>query len=278
VQTLQKSAKLTNIAEYPNDRTASRIARSRYDYTAARPREHRALKRHRHESKLTQMTAAEFVRSTQNQVERLFEALTDPARCERTMAFVLTGYLTAWSLYAAIAKSSQDIHIDMGEIVAWSHDAGLGTPKHPPLASWPVRGWFTVFPRQDWAYYVFAVLLATIALWITWRLAARYLPTDKRVVGIALLTLVPFYNFHALKFNANTVLTPLWALTTWWFLRSFDTRRPGWAALVPPPPPGLGGPRWCRRRGGDVGQILVGLFARWPERYRTDRSAPQRLF
>ena len=148
------------------------------------------------------------------------------------MALVLAGYLTTWSLYAAIAKSSQDIHIDMGEIVAWSHDAGLGTPKHPPLAAWLVRGWFTVFPHQDWAYYAFAVLLATTALWITWRLAARYLPPDKRVVGIALLTLVPFYNFHALKFNANTVLTPLWALTTWWFLRSFETRRAGWAALA----------------------------------------------
>ena len=35
------------------------------------------------------------------------------------------------------------------------------------------------------------------------------------MVGIA-LTLVPFYNFHALKFNANAVLTPLWAVATWW--------------------------------------------------------------
>ncbi len=50
--------------------------------------------------------------------------------------------------------------------------------------------------------------------------------------GIALLTLVPFYNFHALKFNANTVLIPFWAATTWWFLRSFETRRAGWAVLA----------------------------------------------
>ena len=43
---------------------------------------------------------------------------------------------------------------------------------------------------------------------------------------------MPFYNFHALKFNANTVMTPLWALTTWWFLRSFETRKPGYAVLA----------------------------------------------
>ena len=178
------------------------------------------------------MTAAALVHSAHNRLDRLFDALTDPVRCERTMAAVLAGYVAVWSLYAAIAKSSQDIHTDMGEIVAWSRDAGLGTPKHPPLAAWLVRGWFAVMPRQDWAYYLFAMLVATAALWITWRLAARYLPPDKRVVGIVLLTLVPFYNFHAMKFNANTVLTPLWALATWWFLRSFETRRIGWAALA----------------------------------------------
>ena len=173
-----------------------------------------------------------LVLPAQNRFERLFDALVDPARRERTMAVVLGCYFIVWSLYAAIAKSSQDIHTDMGEFVAWSHEAGLGTPKHPPLGAWLLRAWFDVFPRQDWAYYCFAIVLPTVALWITWRLAARYLPPDKRVAGIVLLTFVPFYNFHAIKFNANTVLTPFWALATWWFLRSFETRRLGWAVLA----------------------------------------------
>jgi 4-amino-4-deoxy-L-arabinose transferase-like glycosyltransferase len=178
------------------------------------------------------MTTSEFVLLARNRFERLFEALIDPARCERAMLLLFGGYVATWSLYAAIAKSSQDIHSDMGEIVAWSREAVIGTPKHPPLAAWLVRAWFSVFPREDWAYYLFAMILPTVALWITWRIAARYLPRDKRVVGIALLTLIPFYNFHALKFNVNTVLTPLWAATTWWFLRSFETRRAGWAMLA----------------------------------------------
>jgi len=176
------------------------------------------------------MTA--LVLSARNRFARLFDALVDPTRRERTMAGVLACYFAVWSLYAAIAKSSQDIHTDMGEFVAWSREAGLGTPKHPPLGAWLLRAWFDVFPREDWAYYCFAIALPTLALWITWRLAARYLPPDKRVVGIVLLTFVPFYNFHAIKFNANTVLTPFWALATWWFLRSFETRRVGWAVLA----------------------------------------------
>jgi hypothetical protein len=73
---------------------------------------------------------------------------------------------------------------------------------------------------------------AGLALWIVWRLTARFLDGDKRVVGLALLTLVPFFNFHALKFNVNTVLLPLWAATTLWFLRSFESRRALDAALA----------------------------------------------
>jgi hypothetical protein len=178
------------------------------------------------------MATTEFVLRSRNAIERLYDALADPLRSERTMALLLIGYLAAWWLYAVIVKSSQDIHPDMAEIAAWSYQAGWGTPKHPPLAAWLVQAWFSVFPRADWAYYLFAMVLPTAALWITWRLSARYLAPDKRFVGIALLTLVPFYNFHALKFNANAVLTPLWAVTTWWFLLSFATRRAGWAVLA----------------------------------------------
>ena len=81
------------------------------------------------------MTAAALVVPLRNLIERLFDALVDPARRERTMVVVLAGYFAVWSLYAAIAKSSQDIHTDMGEFVAWSREAGLGTPKHPPLGA-----------------------------------------------------------------------------------------------------------------------------------------------
>jgi hypothetical protein len=162
---------------------------------------------------------------SQHALARLFDALTDPTRRERTVLLVLAGYAAVWTLYGTIAKSSQDIHFDMGEMVAWSREVTLGTPKHPPFGAWLVGVWFSIFPLADWSYYLFAILLATFALWVAWRISATFLDGTKRVVGVALLTLVPFFNFHALKFNANTVMIPLWAATTWFFLRSFETRR-----------------------------------------------------
>ena len=165
-------------------------------------------------------------------MERLLDALADPARRERAVVAVLVAYVGLWTLYAAVAKGTQDIHADMSEQFVLARELALGYPKHPPLAMMVVRAWFTVFPTTDWAYYLLAMANVGLTLWIAWRLSARFLDGEKRVVGLALLTLVPFFNFHALKFNVNTVLMPVWAATTLWFLRSFETRRPLDAALA----------------------------------------------
>jgi Dolichyl-phosphate-mannose-protein mannosyltransferase len=165
-------------------------------------------------------------------IEQLLDALAAPARRERTAVTVLLGYVALWTLYGTLAKGSQDINSDMSEQYVLSRELAWGYPKHPPLAMAVVRAWFTVFPTAEWAYYLLAVATAGLALWTAWRLSARFLDGEKRVVGLALLTLVPFFNFHALKFNQNTVLMPLWAATTLWFLRSFETRRVLDAALA----------------------------------------------
>lgn len=125
----------------------------------------------------------------------------------------------------------------MGEMVAWSREITLGTPKHPPMGAWLVRVWFGIFPLDVWAYYPLAVVLATAALWIAWRVSAHYLAPDKPVIGIMLLTLVPFYNFHDLKFDANTVEIPFWAATTWGSCARWKRAAPVgrcWPGLTPP--------------------------------------------
>jgi len=164
-------------------------------------------------------------------IDALRAALTDPARSERAVLLSLAAYALMWTLYSTIAKASQGLHPDMTEIVAWSRDLSWGY-KHPPLAAAMVRLWFSVFPVAEWSYYLLAMLMPALALWIVWRLAADYLDAEKRVAGLALLMFVPFFNFHALKFNVNTVLLPTWAATTFWFLRSYRTRSALYAALA----------------------------------------------
>jgi 4-amino-4-deoxy-L-arabinose transferase-like glycosyltransferase len=164
-------------------------------------------------------------------VHALRRALVDPAGSERAGLLSLACYVVLWTIYGTIAKSSQGLHPDMTELIAWSRDLAWGY-KHPPLAALIVRIWFSVFPVAEWSYYLLAMLMPAIALWIVWRLSADYLNIEKRVIGLALLMFIPFFNFHALKFNVNTVLMPLWALTTFWFLRSFMTGSHVYAALA----------------------------------------------
>jgi len=159
-----------------------------------------------------------------NRLFRLHAALTDPARADRTVLVLLAVYCVVWTAYGTMAKAPQGLHPDMTEIVAWSRDLALGYLKHPPFAAWLAAGWFELMPVAEWSYYALAMLMPVAALWIAWRLMGDYLDAEKRVAGLALLTLIPFFNFHALKYNVNTVLLPLWAATTLWFLRSYRTR------------------------------------------------------
>jgi hypothetical protein len=178
------------------------------------------------------MTAVAIFRLVRTPYDRLFSALLDPVRSNRAVLVLLTGYATTWTLYGSIVHSSQDLHPDMTELIAWSRDLSLGYLKHPPLAAWLLRVWLAIVPLTDLSCYLLAMLMPTIALWVGWQFSADYLERDKRILGLALLMLVPFYNFLALKFNANTILLPTWAATTFWFLRSYRTQSILYSALA----------------------------------------------
>mgnify|MGYP002652728765 CR=1 FL=1 len=117
----------------------------------------------------------------------------------------------------------------MAEVAAWSAELEWGTPKHPPLLPALVRAWFFVFPAADWSYYLLAVTLVTVAIYFCWLLAGEFLDGVKRAVVPFFLMLIPFYNFLALKLDHNVVLIPLWAATTFCFVKAYRTRAISWA-------------------------------------------------
>jgi hypothetical protein len=58
-----------------------------------------------------------------------------------------------------IARSSQDLHPGMTELIAWSRHRDFGYLKHPPLAAWLVRLWFSLVLVADWSFYLLAMLM-----------------------------------------------------------------------------------------------------------------------
>jgi hypothetical protein len=92
--------------------------------------------------------------------------------------------------------------------------------------------WFSIFPVSDWAYYLLAVTSTAIAIYFTWLLSGFWLQGAKRAAVPFLLMLIPFYNFLALKLDHNVILVPLWAITTYAFVRSFQTRSILWSVVT----------------------------------------------
>lgn len=172
------------------------------------------------------------IQAVQRAAGALCGAFVDAAGRERNVVSALLVYTLVWTAYGTLAKGDQGLHPDMTELIAWSRDLAWGYQKHGPVGAVLVWAWFSVLPVAEWSYYLFAMLMPASALWIIWRLSADYLDIEKRVVGLALMTFVPFFNFHALKFNVNTVLLPVWALTTWWFLRSYERQSLIYAVLA----------------------------------------------
>ncbi len=160
------------------------------------------------------------------------DALCDPQRRNRAILILSVAYGVSWSVYAIVAKSSQGMNIDMAEMVIWGRNFAWGYPKHPPLLGWIIGAWFALFPNTDWPFYVLSGITLGAGLYLSFFLAGEWLDGVKRATVPFLLALIPFNNFLGLKFDQNSVLIPLWALTTWALIRSIKTRSPGWAALA----------------------------------------------
>jgi Dolichyl-phosphate-mannose-protein mannosyltransferase len=64
-----------------------------------------------------------------------------------------------------------------------------------------------------------------------WQLAGRFVKADARLLSVLLLTFMPYYNYMASNFNANTVLLSLWPWTVFAFIGSLEKRTMASAAL-----------------------------------------------
>jgi hypothetical protein len=142
---------------------------------------------------------------------------------------LLVGFIAVWLAFLLIAYVGGDLHSDVLE--TWTLGRGIewGYSKHPPLMGWVAHAWTSVFPLTNWSFQSMALINASIALWAVDLISRRFVTGDKRMVVLLLLMLLPTYQFHAQRFNANAVLLAVWPIATYCFLRSFETREIRWA-------------------------------------------------
>jgi 4-amino-4-deoxy-L-arabinose transferase-like glycosyltransferase len=145
---------------------------------------------------------------------------------------MLLCFVTIWMAYLVVAYIGSDLHPDVLETWTLGRRFEWGNPKHPPLMGWVARAWTTVFPVSDWSMQLMAMVNAAMGLWAVDLISKQFVTGHKRVLVLLLLMLTPVYQFHAQRFNANTVLLTIWPLATYCFLRSVQTRTVIWAAFA----------------------------------------------
>ena len=119
---------------------------------------------------------------------------------------LLIGFIAVWLAFLVIAYIGGDLHSDVLETWTLGRSLEWGYSKHPPLMGWVARAWTSVFPLTNWSFQLMALVNAAFALWIVDLISCRFVKGDKRVIVLLLLMLLPIYQFHAQRFNANSVL------------------------------------------------------------------------
>ncbi len=145
---------------------------------------------------------------------------------------LLFGFVAIWQAFLSIAYIGGDLHPDVLETWTLGRSIEWGYAKHPPLMGWVARGWTSIFPLANWSFQLMALTNSAIALWVVDLISRHFVQGDKRLIVLLLLMLTPIYQFHAQRFNANSVLLASWPLATYCFLRSFETRQLGWAVAA----------------------------------------------
>ena len=151
--------------------------------------------------------------------------VTRLARIETLIVCALVlAYALFWATYAQVS-SSTGVHIDSLEAYAWGREFRPGYYKHPPFWAWVAGLWFMIFPKTDWFFWLLSELNGALGLAGAYALMGRFCGQRTRILCVFLLMLTPFYQFNALRFNANTVLLSIWPWTMYFFVRSIETQR-----------------------------------------------------
>lgn len=163
---------------------------------------------------------------------RPFERWLDGADQGWALNAFLSAFVLIWTAFLIVAYQSGDLHPDVLETWSLGREFAWGNPKHPPLMGWIAGVWSSVFPPADWSFHLLAMVNSAMALGMVDLISRRFVRGDKRLIIMLLLLLLPAYQFHAPRFNANTVLLATWPLATYCYLRSFETRRLHWAVAA----------------------------------------------
>jgi 4-amino-4-deoxy-L-arabinose transferase-like glycosyltransferase len=110
----------------------------------------------------------------------------------------------------------------------WAHSFEWGYWKHPPLTTWLMIGFQSLFQFHRSNTYLLCFLCLSITLFFYWKLAKLLI--NKRIADFSVLLLSTSFTFtwRAQLFNHNVVLIMMLALSTWTFFYLIQLKNRSW--------------------------------------------------
>jgi 4-amino-4-deoxy-L-arabinose transferase-like glycosyltransferase len=132
-------------------------------------------------------------------------------------------FALCWTFGADLSHTS--LLYDMTENYTWGKEMQMGYYKHPPLFAWISFLWLSLFGTNHLAYFSLSMFNSCIGLYFIFLLTKLLLDEKKAIYSLMLSSLILCYNIKALRFNANTILLPLFPATTYFFLKSLQNNK-----------------------------------------------------
>ena len=157
---------------------------------------------------------------------RLFDRL-DTANTKQLACIVylfIAFHLVLW--FSVGFFSQRAPHWDNVESLVWSQYIEWGYFKHPPIATWIIHCFISIFGRSFWVTYLAGQLSVALMLLVVWRIGLSLTTPVRAASSVILTSLVIYYNVWGIVSNHNTLqLLPI-ALLLWVSLLAM--RQPLW--------------------------------------------------
>ncbi len=159
-------------------------------------------------------------------IHRLFNRIdtTNPKQLANIVYLFVAFHFLLWFCVGVFSQRAP--HWDNVEALVWSQHLEWGYFKHPPIATWIVHGFVSIFGRSFWVTYLAGQLNVALMLIVVWRITLLLTTPARAATAVILTSLVIYYNIWGIVANHNTLqLLPV-SLLLWSCL--IAVRQPQW--------------------------------------------------
>lgn len=137
--------------------------------------------------------------------------------------------LLIWTLVPYLSATSLPLDV-VSDGLSWGHEWQLGYYKHPPLPPWTVEASFDLLGNLG--PFLLSQIAVSATYWLVFLTGRDLMGVRDAAIGAVLLAGVYYFSIASPEFNHNVAQMPVWAATTFCYLKAIRQERLHWWILL----------------------------------------------